>query len=179
MVRDGNLFNSFADTAEFRSHFGAEFETLAFQLHPSQEGAAEDFVACGLVVDSCTIQKICEVSEKLRAEKETHSALGTVWAHSIDHVGLSFSQRSEQGGIIAGVVLEIGILDKDIFAASVLECGTDRSSFATVHLVEDDGYVALGRECLEFFTGAIGRSIINDNDFFFDRRVLHCLQKFR
>src|SRR5271156_1483461 len=70
-VTDGHLSNLFTHSAEFRSHLGAELETMALKTNFCDQRAAENFVASGLVVDARTVKQICEVSQKFCAQKKS------------------------------------------------------------------------------------------------------------
>jgi hypothetical protein len=51
------------------------------------------------------------------------------------YVGIAFENGFEQLGIIAGIVLEIGILNEDDVSRGVLESGTQRSALTPIAVV--------------------------------------------
>src|ERR1700722_7463231 len=99
-IRDGHFGDFFAHAAELGGHFGAELETVAVKANLRKHRSAEDFIAGGFVVNAGAIKKIGEVSEQLRAEKESHAAFWPVRPHAINDVRPSLFERFEQGGIV-------------------------------------------------------------------------------
>ena len=76
-------------------------------------------------------------------------------------------QRLEQHLVLAGVVLEVGVLDDDVVAGDDRERAAQRRPLAAVALVGDDGQpriVQLGDEVGEHLGRAVGRAVVDDDD---------------
>ena len=116
--------------------------------------------------------------QQFSAEKETPAALGTIRANPVDDIGAAFCKWTEQLRIILGIVLEIGILDQNIFAPSIGKGSSNGGSLAVVPFVKYDSNVAGCRQRLQLLASAIGRAIVDDNNFFFHGRSLDRLQQF-
>src|SRR5258708_27625335 len=72
----GDFCDLLAHAAELGSHFGTELEAAASQINLRDQGAAEDFIAGGLVVDARAIEQIGEMGEKLCAQEESQATFG-------------------------------------------------------------------------------------------------------
>src|SRR5229473_5339526 len=104
------------------------------------------------------------MGEKLRAEEKSQAAFGAVRAHAVDYVRLMLFEWPQQRGIILRIVFQVGILDQNIFPAGVLQRGANGRAFAVVLFVEDDGDVVGERHGPELLAGAVGGSVIDDDD---------------
>src|SRR5690242_21188664 len=97
------------------------------------------------------VEKICKPGEKLRAQKETHPALGTVGTNAIDDIGPSALERLQQCGIIGRIVLQVGILDDDVLAHGVPNAGANGGTLAAIPIVENDVYLRIVHQAKQRF----------------------------
>src|ERR1700733_4647530 len=137
-----------------------------------QQRAAKYFVAGRFVVNTRTVKEIGQMGQQFGPEKEAQPAFRTIGPHTIDRVGYTLFERTQQLGVILGIVFEVGILNQNIFAVCVGKGGANGRSFAIVVFVENNGNVISWRKGLQFFAGAVDRAVVNKNDFFFYRRGL-------
>ncbi len=166
MVRDGVLCNSLAQAAELGSDFRAELEAAALQVELCQDRATNDFAASRLVVNVRAVKKVGKVRQTWLQGRTA----GRVPDGRAVHRRRRLLCRLRAGatiGEILRVIFQIGILDEHVLAAGVGQGSADGRSFAVVLLVEHDCDVVPRRQRLQLFARAVGRAIVDDDDFFF------------
>ena len=67
-----------------------------------------------------------------------HAVRAAVEAVAEDSVGVAFEDGLQQLGIVAGIVFEVGILDKNDFAGGLRQAGADARSLAQVLVVQSE-----------------------------------------
>src|SRR5260370_10893281 len=96
---------------------------------------------------------------------EVHGAVLADEPRAIDDPGSAGLNRTEQHGIVGGVVLEVGVLDDDDVARGAFEPSLNRCAFSAVarQPLEDDVAVLL-RALLEQRARTVRRSIVDDDN---------------
>jgi hypothetical protein len=82
---------------------------------------------------------------------------------AVHHVGHAVEERLEQGAVLGGVVLEVGVLDDHVLGRGLGEPPAQRRALALVVGLEehpDAGVVEPG----EHVAGAVGRAVVDDDD---------------
>ena len=97
---------------------------------------------------------------------EDPPALAGQEARAVDHVGAVLQERAHQAGVVARVVLQVGVLEDDQVAGGRGDAGADRGALALVLLVLDvaDAVRVLGGELAQDLAGAVLRAVVDDDD---------------
>src|SRR5439155_20498805 len=103
----------------------------------------------------------------------------------IDHIRLILHDRPEQFWVIAVVIFQIGILNKNDIAARMGKSVAQRGAFSLVHRLMKHAEGALGEKAwklIELFCGAVGGTIVDTDNLALasvrERRVNHQLDQF-
>ena len=182
-VGDRNFVDAPTVFGDFGCDFGFEAEAVGANLDALQYFLAKNFVAgfhvrefqvggdVGEQGEEFVGDVVPEIVDALRAAEK---------AGAEDDIGPAVEDRLEQLGIVAGVVSEIGILDKDDFAGGFGEAAAQGGAFALVlrlkektQIAEFDGIVAVvggggvfaaglaSGEAFEDLPGAVGGTIVD------------------
>ena len=117
MIGDWYFGDFLAHTAHLRGNFRAEFEAAAFEKHLHQHGTAKHFIAGRLIVNTGTVQQVCEMRKELRTEEKAQATLRTIGPNTVNNVSFSGLQRGQQCRIVSGIIFQIGILNQHILAS--------------------------------------------------------------
>jgi len=164
---DRDLNDRDAHPGRLRRHFRAELEAFAAQVHRRKKGAIDELVAGRLVGEPEPIEQIRDPRHEDPAQIEGEGRVADVLlpqpARAIDDAQILSLRLAQEDGQVRGVVLQVGILRDGIVAGRERQSGPYRGPFAPVPFVagEDDAIPIR----LENRGGAVGRSVIDDDDF--------------
>src|SRR5438477_11272675 len=91
---------------------------------------------------------------------------GAERAGSVDDVGFALDQRHEQGGIVGGIVFEVGVLNDDEVSRRLLNAATKRGAFAHIPGLKENANVRMvGLYLRENFARAVGGTVVDTDQF--------------
>ncbi len=103
-------------------------------------------------------------------------------ARAVDHVGLAVEDRRQQARILAGIVLEVGVLNHDEVAAGLLEAAPQRRALALVHGLAEDADARVVAERGQYPGRTVRGAVVDDHDLAVDpvgeRRGQHGVEQF-
>ena len=171
VVTDTNLIDHGAGTRDLGGDLGLKAEAIFLDLDFLNYLATENFVA-GLHVGEVEISRhVGEQRKDFVADHvpEVDDAVGVSARETgaEDDIGLAVDDGFEEARVFVGVVFEVGVLDDDSVAGGGSDAGAERGTFTLVDVVVDDFGDERGDFGAEDFAGAVGRAVIDDDDFLF------------
>jgi hypothetical protein len=107
------------------------------------------------------------VRNRLAAKCQKYSPVRAAVEAVAEHdVGLVLEDGLEQQGVVARIVLEVGVLDEDDVAGHVSQPGADGGALALVTLVDDQLHLVRhgGEEVLQHATRVIGGRVVHHHE---------------
>ncbi len=93
---------------------------------------------------------------------------GAAWpaqeARAVDHIRDALLDGLKQVGVVARVVLQVGVLDEHDLALRSLDPGADGAPFPQVLLVQQDAHTLPAVQGGEQVAGAVGRAVVHQQD---------------
>jgi hypothetical protein len=162
-VGDADLVDPPAAAGNLRGELRLDAEAVLLDGDAFDDVAAEALVARLHVREVEVGEHVGQQRERPVAERvpEVQDAMGSAAekARPEHDVGDAFLERFEEHVVLAGVVLEVGILDDDVLAGDSRESAAQRRPFATIALVGHnvEAWIAeLGNEIGEHLRSAVG-----------------------
>lgn len=175
MVVDGHFVDAAFLFGDFGGDLDLEPETVLLDLDLFQHLATEDFVADLHVGEVQVGHHVREQGQQFVADHvpEEVDAVGTAAreARAEYDVGMALEDRSEQGGVVARIVFEVGVLNKHDVPGGGREPGAQGRALALVDLVvADDQRRILLVELVDRLAGPVARAIVDKDDFLLQRK---------
>src|SRR5260370_29954311 len=95
-------------------------------------------------------------------------------ARAVHHVGTAVGQRPNHGGVVPGVVFKVSVLQEHVWIFSRRKAKPQRSAFAAIGGVKKTLHAWMA-ELAQKLRGAVGRSVVDDDDLLVEAAIQHAL----